>query len=237
MRFPAPIVLLALLSGCAGVPAGDDSARTAFAEIEAAVLATRVLRVNYEIEARGAIEASQTGDLVLQKPAMAAIDSAGVFAGAAVRPQLVSDGIRLRGGAEPKFFERPLPADLHSGLLLGLTRMGVLHNLAMLTQGAPPDGTDGAVREWVVPGAFVWQAQSRRIDGVAVRGIGFDIAVGGRPAGKAVLWYDPESRLPVAREQLVRFDSGDMRVIERYEIETDGMIGPCRFDLDTVPAG
>ena len=92
------------------------------------------------------------------------------------------------------------------------------------------------MQEWVVANGFGWQPATRRVGDVELRGIGFLIEVGGEPAGDVVLWYDPVSGLPVEREQVVHFDGGDMQVSEHYTIEIDGVIGPCRFDLKTIPA-
>ena len=98
------------------------------------MLSAPVLRVDYAIEARGAVAANIAGDLVMQKPALAAIDASGVFAGSEVAPVLVSNGTRMRGGNAPNYFAQALPENLREGLLIGLMRMGILHNLANLTQ-------------------------------------------------------------------------------------------------------
>lgn len=229
-------LFLVLTVGCASAPVNDKSARAAFQQIENHLLSAGVLRVDYQIEARGAVTAKLDGDLVMQKPALAAINASGRFAGADVAPVLVSDGKRMRGGVAPHYFDGELAADLRGGLLVGLMRMGILHNLAKLASGAAPDATDGGVRKWVAAKGFEWVSSSRSSFGNDLRGIRFSIVVGGEPAGDAVLWYDPQTGLPVEREQVVHFDAGDMHVNERYEIETDGMIGPCRFDLDAVPS-
>lgn len=225
------LLALMVLQGCASTPAGDKSAQKAYMAIEDKLMSTPVLRVDYEIEAHGLISADIDGDLVMQKPDLAAISANGVFISGDVAPTLIADGKKMRGGNALPYFDHAVPEDLRTGLLIGLMRMGILHNLATLSQGLPPEGTDGDVREWVVAQDFQWQTLSRQSGDVELRGIGFSIYVDGEPAGDVVLWYDPISGLPVERVQVVHFPSGDMYVNERYTIETDGMIGPCRFDL------
>ena len=228
------LLFLVCVSGCANRPVNDKSAQAAFQAIEGRLLSASVLRVDYEVEARGAVAANITGDLVMQKPMLAAVNASGDFAGADVAPMLVSDGERMRGGVAPDYFEQEQPPDLRDGMLIGLLRMGILHNLATLTQGSPPEGTDGRVRKWVKAKGFGWRPETRSSQGSQLRGISFMLEVGGEPAGDVVLWYDEVSGLPVEREQVVHFDNGDMHVSERYAVEIDRVVGPCRFDLDSI---
>lgn len=226
LRIVLPIVLLA--TGCAGTPANDESAEAAFAALEAQLLDAAVLRVDYVVTAEGAIGASLSGDLVTQKPSLAALRAHGDFAGESKLMQLSADGVQMRGGSGAATFSSAVPAALHEGLLLGLLRMGVLHNLAMLSAGAPPDATDGGVRDWVVPSAFAW-LDSGPGDNAVERGLAFELSVNGSPAGEVRLWFDSVRNLPLRREQIVHFEHGDMRVTEHYDIETGGIVGPCRF--------
>jgi hypothetical protein len=111
---------------------------------------------------------------------------------------------------------------LKEALLLGLTRMGLLHNLARLTANAPPDHADVGVREWVTLSSFA----SDRTDPVNApipetfrHGISFELTVAEQRAGSAVLEIDAHGR-PVIRRQTVEFPAGRMRVVERYSSVT-----------------
>ncbi len=218
---------IAAQTGCA--TAGDPTARAELLEVERRLLDAGVLRVDYVIEASGAIDAMLHGDLVAQKPSLAAVAAHGRFAGSDVDLRLISDGERIVGGNGAAAFAQPLPPALHEGMLVGLVRMGVLHNLAMLSSGAPPDRTDGSVRDWVDASRLAWFDTND-----TTRGISFRIEVNDEPAGEVRLWLDGASGLPVRREQVVHFDHGDMKVSEIYEIETGGIVGPCRFDAETI---
>ena len=226
------LVMAALGAGCATTPSDRDDprARAAFETIEQTMLDATVLRADYAITSEGAFSAQLDGDLVAQKPGRAALSADGMFAGTDVALRLAADGERLRGSSGTQGFDEPAPPALLEGLVVGLLRMGVLHNLAMLSGGAPPDRTDGTVRDWVVPHSFAF-APGDAGEGAA---ISFALEVAGAPAGEVVLHYDPATNLPLRREQVVRFETGDMRVTERYEIETGGMIGPCRFDVAAI---
>ncbi|MBT8132644.1 MAG: hypothetical protein KJO35_10275, partial [Gammaproteobacteria bacterium] len=186
----------------------------------------------YDIAASGAIGAVFNGDLVTQMPGLMALRAEGVFAGDKVTPVMISDGefFRLSNGGGA--IEEPASTDFRAGILLGLLRMGILHNLANLSVATAPDGIDGKVRQWVQVNSFSWHKPVTT--GETGAAIGFDLQVGGKPAGRVVLWYDQATHLPLKREQVVHFETGEMRVVEQYRIETDGMIGPCRFDRDGI---
>ncbi|NNM21429.1 MAG: hypothetical protein HKO55_09185 [Gammaproteobacteria bacterium] len=234
MRVRMCVLLLSLaFCACVATPVKDKKAQATLARIEQQLLDARVLRIDYEIEARGAVSADISGDLLMQQPALAALRATGDFATQPVQPMLVADGTTMRGGTA-SYFSQPAPAQLRDGLLLGLTRMGVLHNIAMLTQDAPPDATDGSIRDWVTVANVRAIDQPRRIGGRTVAGLHFDLIVAGEPAGAVTLWYEPDTALPVAREQLVQFETGEMRVVERYTVSIDGIIGPCRFDTGAL---
>lgn len=220
-----------LVAACANGPgrADDAQARATFDRIETALLDASVLRVDYSIKAAGALSAALEGDLVAQQPARASVRAAGTFAGAATDLRFVADGKRMRGGSAQQSFDEPVPVALHEGLLVGLLRMGVLHNLAVLSGGARPDWTDGSIRDHVVAHSFAFGRDQTQDESVA--SIAYALDVNGSPAGEVKLWYDTARHLPLRREQVVHFEAGDMRVEEMYRIEVDGMIGPCRFDV------
>lgn len=230
MRSLALTLVVTLATGCATGSANDPRAEAVFASIENALLSARVLRVDYEISAEGAIGARLDGDLVAQHPHRAALRADGVFAGADMELRLAANGEQMRGSSGAAGFTAVQPPALIEALVVGWLRMGVLHNLALLSGGAPPDRADGTVRDWVVPHSFAF------VDGprAGARAISFALDVSGSPAGEVVLHYDPATNFPTRREQVVHFDTGDMRVTEDYRVETDGMIGPCRFAIDMV---
>ena len=99
------------------------------------------------------------------------------------------------------------------GHVIGLTRLGFLHNLAMLTAGTPPDRADGGVTDWVT-------ADDPSLGGPEVpegdrTSVSFNITVAGTPAGAAVLDLNDDGIL-LGRRQIVVFPEGEMRVSEQY---------------------
>ena len=82
---------------------------------------------------------------------------------------------------------------MNEGIIVGLTRMGILHNLAVLSGASAPEGTDGNVHKWLSVTNFAW-AGEETIDGVITETMTFDISVGGEPSAKARLWLNKEKQ-------------------------------------------
>lgn len=161
--------------------------------------------VDFHVTSSGAFTADIRGRFSMGPSGRTVIDGDGSFGGSPVDLTLISDGAETTFANGDSSATATHPAELREAILIGLTRMGILHNLARLTQVAPPDHGEGGVRDWVATGPY-------RADST---GLGFDITVGGQPAGSASLEIDKTGD-PVVRYQRVAFPSGEMMVTERY---------------------
>jgi hypothetical protein len=200
-------------------PSAEPSAAALFTGVEERMLSATSISGRYAVTADGAFSASLQGTLEMTRGGVAAIDATGTFGEDDVALFLRSDGRIVEGGSAERRFRDDAPGGLTEAVLLGLTRMGILHNLARLTGGAIPDHAAGRVREWVevhdVEFASDPAMEGLRPGLVALR---FAIHVAGQRAAEATLWVDPDLRLPVRREQMVSFPGGRMVVTEEYEL-------------------
>lgn len=191
------------------------------AAVESQLLAGKTLEIVFAIESHGAIESKLRG-IVRLGGGRALLEVDGTFAGVVGKARIECDGKTMRGTGPAGRSELPCPPGLQPALMLGMTRMGLLHNVAMAWAGRPPDKSElagdeavAAIDAWVIT-----QAHRNAPDGG--EGIAFDIAVEGAPVGDASLVLDGRG-LPASRAQTVRFDGGEMKVIEQYEsIVLDG---------------
>jgi hypothetical protein len=173
-------------------------------------------RVRYELQAEGVVVASLVGSLSLADEVE--LEVAGQFAGTVHDLRLWTQGDRLHGGpvAAPTL-DVPRPPELAAALVIGMTRMGLLHNVAMLIGGAAPDHADGGVAQWVRTRdhqrVTAVRDESSAADDTA---LSFAIEVAGQRTARATLWLD-EHGLPSRREVTVDLPEGQMRVVERYE--------------------
>ena len=178
-----------------------------FRALETRMLGAEEIQIAFIISATGAVEVDLFGSL-LKSGDEIELSASGDFAGQPARLRLYARGATYEYGNEPGRERRPIPPALWESLVIGFTRMGVLHNLARLTGDAPPDHADGGAAEWVVVDDF----------GAATDDpgrISFDLTVSGQPSGSASLELDGAG-LPAVRRQTVQFPNGEMRVVERY---------------------
>ena len=214
-RFPLAAVFL--LAACQPAPpsAGDAETdpRRSFDALETRLLAARTVRVDFHVTAEGAMEVDLTGSLQLGDNDTVTLDALGSFAGQPVDMALTVGAEGFALGNRPHLQPvESVPEHLQEALLIGLTRMGILHNLARLVSGAPPDHADGGVTDWVVVDQFgVEEGQSGTMN--------FELTVAGEPSGSASLEIGPDE-YPVVRRQTVQFPVGEMRVVERYSAVT-----------------
>lgn len=194
-----------------GAEVRREAPETVFAKLEEQLSHTP-LRLRFELRAEGAVVVALAGSLVIAQEVE--LEARGQFAGVEQDLRLWTQGDRLRAGPrDAPTLDVPRPPALASALVIGMTRMGLLHNVAMLSAGRAPDGADGGVREWVqtVEHQHVGQA-----GGDAA--LAFVLVVAGQRMGHATLWLDAKG-WPARREQTVDFPEGPMKVSERYWLE------------------
>lgn len=199
-----------LLAGAA-LAKGDDRAAE-LAALENRLLEAQIVRVEFTITAEGILSTALKGSLDIRGENLS-LEADGEFGGSPVDLILAVSGTEIAGGnlalADTRLREFSVknPGAAKEAVILGMTRMGILHNLALLTGSRPPDRSAGGIRNWV-------KADKVRGEGSS---LAFDILVDGQAAAKAVLAIDSR-RLPARREQINRFPAGEMRVVETYRV-------------------
>jgi len=195
-------------------------AESAFRALEARLAVADSVYLEYDVVAEGIAQITAQGALSLTGDRGIEMTGSGQFG-----PQPIdvvirtgADGYEYGNGSD---LERAaIPDQLGEAILIGLTRMGILHNIARLTGNAPPDHADGGVQDWVTVGEFrtVEGTEGADLQPTSVRGhttIHFVINVGGQKTGMGSLELDGNG-LPVLRRQTVEFPQGELHVVERY---------------------
>jgi hypothetical protein len=220
---PVIVCLLALcaLTACAPttdavLPAGVNR----MIVLEEQLMSADAIRIVFHVTAEGIIQADLRGELLLAvNPGGATgteihLGGSGLLGGQAVDFLAQTEEGLLHFGPATQQLSMREPSALKAALLIGFTRMGILHNVARLVGGAPPDQAEGGVGEWVTLSSLLQDEQASTLM--------FDITVAGEPAGSATLTLDAEGK-PQTRRQIVHFPGGEMRVTERYtEVQITG---------------
>jgi hypothetical protein len=209
----AAVVAAVLLVACGGKakpppppppdPFADDPIAV-FETLETRLVSSKQIDVEARIESIGVVSSDLTGELHVEPDRVSWIKVQGAFSGVPTDAKWSSETPvdPLHGDVGPWTWAE--------ALLLGLTRMGALHNWAKVIGGADPDEANGDVRSWVTVDQLAWKG-----DRADSRTLTFRIVVGDVPVGEGELALDAAG-LPTRRDQLVHFPEGDMRVVETY---------------------
>ncbi len=214
--FAAAFALGMALLAAAPAPSSDPRAEAAFRELEGKLLHEKSLRIKFRITSEGPVTSSLQGQLRTRSGNRAEIEASGTFRSKPVELRFESDGKRMRWTAEGREIDLDTPKELNAAIIVGFTRMGLLHNVARLIDGKPPDHAAGGVDQWVEVSDFVFSAPDpdSKVRGRSVR---FRISVDGEDAGEANYWISPLTRVPVERRQTVRLEAGDVKAAETYD--------------------
>jgi hypothetical protein len=227
-------VLLTLACGCATTgdtlsgeaaapPSGHTQAKPddpwgerTLDELEARLLGAKRGEVEFEIQSQGAVAAHLEGTLRWEKGGVMTLQASGEFDGEAQVLELRVDGEKLevvRAGQVVHAGERP--AALEEAVVVGFVRQGLLHNLALMVAGVPPEHGGGGIGEWL-RAVEVQLGPEEVFGGERARPLEFQIEVNGANVGEATVWLR-EDGLPLERRQVVRLEGGEMGVVERYQ--------------------
>jgi hypothetical protein len=208
-------LILVAACGAGSAPSAEEPAAeadifaedplAAFGGLEQMLTEARRVEVTAVAESIGPYNLHVTSVLDVEREYRVAIELEGSANGTPVELRWTSHDLRDHVHSD---VQAPIWAD---GVLIGLTRMGVLHNLALLIGGADPETGNGDIRTWVEVDAIAWKNGDP-----ASRTLTFDIIVAGIPSAEAELTLDGRG-LPLRREQVVHFEGGEMRVIESYD--------------------
>jgi len=205
--------MLTLALGCGPAqhprsPPSPTDPASAFYTLEDRLLKADTVQFDFYVRAEGALEIDLQGMLDIGPADNIRLTATGEFAGRPVDLLLRSEGDEMEYGDKTNRANAARPAHLKEAIIIGLTRMGILHNLARLMEASAPDHAEGGVGEWVTVDSFAAAADDPHT-------LSFDLTVAGQRSGSATLKIDAEGR-PTVRHQTVQFPSGEMRVVEKY---------------------
>lgn len=220
MRTASPLLVLALAAcGTTPTPAPVKSAPITLAAVETAMLDAAAWRVEATIHSEGKFPADLMATVLATRDNRVHIDATGTFLGQPLTLRWVSDGARTSAG-------EPTPPETTRALILGMARMGLLHNLVRLSGGGDaPDHAEGGAGDWVV-------AIDPQPDDAGA--IAFALRVAGDQVGRGTVRASagPHGVVMTERRTEVDFDGVGMTVEERYTVDLAATPAPDAFTLD-----
>lgn len=196
-----------------------DDPEEFFTLLEERLLNEEYLFTGASVLADSAMEATLAAKLWTAPNGQARLTAEGVMTGfvdenATIR--FVSDGTNMAGGRSATVgFESGTPRELNKALILGLTRMGIMHNLFQLFTGSPPEFADGGLEDVLEVHSFEW-LEPIVVRRWLTRPMRFTVRVNGEDSGEATLFIVRDTGLPNKRVQTVDFAQGQMVVTELY---------------------
>jgi len=196
------------------VPPAPSSALDA---LEQRLTSARTFRLHARLASGGRIESHFDGALVAGPDRRMRLTMQGALGNKDVDATFLCDGSRMGGGARGKPFVMDAAPALREGIAVTLVRMGLLHDVARLSSGLPPDYLDGKSREHLrVVG--LTQRPGPEVRGAPTVELSWALTVDGKDhAADETLLLDQRTGLPLKRRVVVHFAEGDMDVGEEYE--------------------
>lgn len=216
-------LLTLCLAGCAAgpqpIPAGA-SAADRLAASERALLNAKGVTGTFDIESQGENPSQFAGNIELGDGNALKITAVGSYKSEAVQLELDSrdsagtNRSTTKGPSVSSHRDPPTPK-LREAVALGLSRMGLLHNLVALSLDRPVDKAEGGADAWV-KAVDVKSGAAETLNGVACTRVEFGIALSGQRMGEASVCIADATGLPIARTQTMHFPSGDMTETETF---------------------
>ncbi|MEQ1734961.1 MAG: hypothetical protein ABL886_00860, partial [Rhodoglobus sp.] len=218
------LILVTLLAGCASGPRPVPSGATAAERLglaESALVGAKNVTGTFEIDSKGENAAHLTGTLDLVDGSGLHLVAEGNFKSETVQLELDSrdpTGILRTTTKGPSVSShRDPPADkLREAVGLGIARMGLMHNLALLSLDQPIEKTGGGFGEWV-KATGPKDGASETVNGEACKRVEFGVEVEGKSMGEASVCIADATGLPLQRTSTLHFPGGDMTLSETFK--------------------
>jgi hypothetical protein len=182
--------MITALMIAAAACSGDCAAQKQFEQMEAALIAQPIKGKTIS-HAEGSVQADVEATLTIGP------DTSIAYKG------------NVMGQDVDKTWEHPTTPDLRDAILLGITRMGILHNLVLFTRDRPPANVEGHIRDALIPHDFAKAPGG---------GVSYKLRAGNREMGEGVIKINSKSHYPMSRKFTAHLDKGDMRVSEVYQL-------------------
>lgn len=213
------LLFAACASGPRPLPATATPAER-LTQADAVLAGLQGATATFTAESQGQHPSTFKGQLVLAGGNALALTAEGTFEGRPVRVDMDSrSGDTLRTvtrGPSASAQKEPVGGGLGEAVRVRMLHLGVLHDLATLTQDQPLENAQGGVRK-TVRALEPSDTGSATVGGEPCHRVSFGLEIDGKAMGSATVCLADRTSLPLERTTLVHFEAGDMQATERYE--------------------
>ncbi|HEY4221950.1 MAG TPA: hypothetical protein VGO62_11415 [Myxococcota bacterium] len=188
-------------------------------ELETHLMRAKTVHIKATLVATGAVNAALVEEVSLGDGQKARMAVTGKFEGRDVDTWFVCDGKTMKVKGKDA---APADPEVRDAIVIGMVRMGLLHNAGLLVGGSAPEHSRGGLREFVK--AERPRAQTPATD------IKIDVVVHHDVMGEATLSLDETASLKKRHSEL-HFEEGDLVDDESYRVVLDGPIDDAVFAL------
>lgn len=207
-RLLASAVLLAASTFAHAAP----TAAQKFADLEALLARAGRFDVKAHVVSSGAVASDLNADVGVANSGIVAIRMHGTLDGKPDDRVLRTDGVVTmvtEGGKDTRL--QP-GHNMREAVQLGLLRVGLWHNLLLLSHGSQPEHHEGGIKAWTSVANIHYAGAARP----GSTSIAFDVLIENKKVGTATLWIDDSTKLPVKREQTIVLDGKKIQTVEDY---------------------
>ena len=188
------------------------TAEQRFESLEALLARAGRFDLKAHVVSTGAVTSDLNADVGVANSGIVAIRMRGTLEGKPDNVVLRTDGVVTmvtKDGADTRL--QP-GHGMREAVQLGFARVGLWHNLMLLSRGLQPEHHEGGIKQWADVSNVRFASSTRQ----GLTGLTFDVLIEGKNVGTATLWIDDASKMPVKREQTIILDGKKVQTVEDY---------------------
>ena len=201
-------VLLAVSSAAQAAPTAEQK----FKDVEALLARAGRFDLKAHVMSSGAVTSDLNADMGVANSGIVAIRMHGTLEGKPDDVVLRTDGVVTMITMDGKDTRLQPGHGMREAVQLGFLRVGLWHNLMLLSRGVQPEHNEGGIKQWTDVANVRFAPSTKQ----GLTGLTFDVLIEGGNVGTATLWIDDASKMPVKREQTLVLDGKKIHTIEDY---------------------
>ena len=201
-------VLLAVSSAAPAAPTAEQK----FKDVEALLARAGRFDLKAHVMSSGAVTSDLNADMGVANSGIVAIRMHGTLEGKPDDVVLRTDGVVTMITMDGKDTRLQPGHGMREAVQLGLLRVGLWHNLMLLSRGVQPEHHQGDIKLWADVSNVHYIATPQK----GSTALAFDVRIENKKVGTATLWIDDATKVPLKREQTLILDGEKIKTVEDY---------------------